>query len=127
MVVSWCAISMYFMKSGDMLAGWHWLAGVMLIIAVELFAFMLWSVFCWGYTLSMLLCLSKSKSARNLFEWQNFYTGSVGTKQLTLDRAQVLVWIKCAKIDGENLILTRFGHAVSLVFKKISQYAGVKQ
>lgn len=125
-MISWCLISIVMMKIESNFTGWQWLAGMLLINSVIIFAFMLWSVFCWGYTISMLLCLPSDKAAVNLHQWENFYTGSDGIRKLTANRTQLLVRMRCVSINGEEVVLTKFGNLLAIVLEKACLYIGIK-
>lgn len=105
---------------------WQWAAGFLLITAVLLFAFMLWSVLCWGYTISMLLCLAPNHQVNSIDEWMQLYTRSQGTRVLTENRVEVLTSLHLARLDNEEVVLTRIGFIVAECIKKIFFLLGVK-
>ena len=106
---------------------WDWLAGVMLLLSVILFAFMLWSVLCWGYTLSMLLCLEKNSYVDDLRHWQRLYTQSDDIRRLTLNRMQLLVWMKCVSVKNSEMEVTAIGYRVAYIIRRLQILIGMKQ
>lgn len=103
---------------------WEWIAGVFCISAVLLIGFMLWSVLCWGYTISMLLCLQRCDEIDSLQQWEIAYAGPTGVRELTLNRLKVLTGLGFAKVE-KNLSLTKLGHLNARIFKIICKIFGV--
>lgn len=102
-----------------------WLEGMLCISAVFIIGFMFWSVLCWGYTLSMLLCLQSTEIVQNLEQWELLYAGPLGLQALTQNRATILVWLRFAKADGNQVVLTKFGYICATVLRILSQFFGV--
>ena len=88
---------------------WYWFAGLLFILACLLFAFMVWSVLCWGYTLCMLLALEEHKDRIDADEWQKLHAGPQGMRQLTIDRIQVLLNFRLATYNQDQLVISRSG------------------
>ncbi len=105
---------------------WYWSAGLLFIAAFLIFAFMLWSVLSWGYTLCMLSVLQDVDHAVTLQEWQQLHTGAAGTKQLTFDRVDVLLRFGLARLDGHRVILSKRGARFAFIFKACTHLFGVK-
>jgi len=106
--------------------GWHWTAGLLFILACLIFAFMVWSVLCWGYTLCMLLSLNEYNALADRDQWLKLHAGSHGTRRLTLDRVQVLVKFRLATFDGSQLVISRVGLFLAIFARFFMNIFGVK-
>jgi hypothetical protein len=104
---------------------WDIGAGVLLILAVLIFAFMIWSVLCWGYTISMLLCLSEARPIKNVYDWEKLYTKSDSILTLTENRSRVLVWLRLAKIHNNTVQLSQLGYRFSTMINTIIRFTGI--
>ena len=107
---------------GEQLSIAFWVAGALFLLSVFIFAFMVWSVLCWGYTTSMLLCLSEANSPVDLMDWKILYAGRDGMQKLTSDRANVLIQYHLVRLDNNQLILSNRGAFVAraaLFFAKL--------
>lgn len=113
----WCGMNKF---SFD----WEWAAGAFCISAVLLIGFMFWSVLCWGYTISMLLCFQMCSEIESLQQWEIAYAGPSGIKELTLNRLKVLTRLRFAKVE-KHLSLTKLGHLNASIFKIICKIFGV--
>lgn len=100
------------------------ICGMLCISSTFIFYFMLWSVFCWGYTLSMLLCLKNSNGV-NLAEWEKKYAGSLGLRTLSINRTSILIWFRLGTIKNDIVILTRAGSICASLFRILSRLCGV--
>lgn len=104
----WCLTNLILEQQGNVI-GWRWFAGGLCISAVLLISFMFWSVLCWGYTLSMLLCLAENNSVKNQKQWECLYAGPEGIRKLSTNRTAVLIGLHFAFIEKNQLVLTKFG------------------
>ena len=105
---------------------WYWGAGLLFILACLLFAFMVWSVLCWGYTLCMLLSLDEHREPVDSDQWQKLHAGPHGTRQLTLDRVQVLVKLHLATFDGNQIVISRSGACLAVIARIFTNVFGIK-
>ncbi|MBP6917369.1 MAG: hypothetical protein KBB94_00440 [Legionellaceae bacterium] len=103
-----------------------WLEGILCISAVLLIGFMVWSVLCWGYTLSMLLCLQTIDRVENIDQWEIQYAGPQGLDALSLNRANVLVWLRFARVTENQVILTKLGLISASILQIVSRFFGVR-
>lgn len=104
---------------------WIWLEGMLCISAVFIIGFMFWSVLCWGYTLTMLLCLRAIENVKNLEQWEVQYAGPQGLIALSKNRAYVLIWMRFALVDERSITLTKLGHVSASVLQRVSRFLGV--
>lgn len=119
----WCIAKVIF---SDSINFGYWVAGLLFILAFLIFAFMLWSVLCWGYTLCMLLSLSEHNAPVDSRQWQKLHAGPHGMRQLALDRIQVLVKLGLASFDGSRMIASRIGVYLASIAKFSMSLFGVK-
>ena len=124
-LLTWCLLGLVLKSKGYVFSYWDICSGALLIISVLIFLFMIWSVLCWGYTISMLLCLSQPKSVTNLHDWEKLYTNTDSLLTLTRNRSQVLVWLGLAKIDKDIVQLTSFGKLFSSMVNAIIRITGI--
>ncbi|MBP9774377.1 MAG: hypothetical protein KBD30_00955 [Legionellaceae bacterium] len=87
---------------------------------------MVWSVLCWGYTLSMLLCLQTIDRVENIDQWEIQYAGPQGLDALSLNRANVLVWLRFARVTENQVILTKLGLISASILQIVSRFFGVR-
>lgn len=119
----WCAAKIVFSNHIDL---WYWSAGFLFIFACLIFGFMVWSVLCWGYTLCMLLSLQEHMKPVDSREWQKLHAGPQGTRQLTLDRIQVLVKLRLATFEDDQLMVSAMGLYLAIIAKFFMNLFGVK-
>lgn len=119
----WCIAKMIYT---NYINWWYWIAGLLFILSCLIFAFMVWSVLCWGYTLCMLLSLREYNDLVDSDQWQKLHAGPHGTRQLTFDRVQVLVKLRLATFDGNQLVISRFGWYLAIIAKFFMNVFGVK-
>ena len=116
-IITWCVMHQF-------LFDWVCLAGLLCISAALLIAFMFWSVLCWGYTLSMLLCLEE-KNMQNLQQWERQYAGEQGLQTLSKNRINVLVGLRFASVVENNVILTKLGSVSAIGLRWVSRFFGI--
>lgn len=105
---------------------WYWLAGFLFILACLIFAFMVWSVLCWGYTVCMLLSLHECNEIVDVDQWQKLHAGPNGIRQLTIDRVQVLVKFSLATLDGNQVVISKKGIYLAKVANCLINIFGIK-
>lgn len=96
---------------------WYWIANLLLLSAFLIFAFMVWSVLCWGYTIRMLLVLNANSNSLNFVEWQKMHAKPSGIQNLTLNRIQFLEKLYLVRSDSHQIIICKKG----LYLAKIAQ------
>lgn len=126
-LLSCCLVSGIIMHINNKFNIYLWAADMLFMIAAIILAFMFWSVFCWGYTLSMLLCLAAHDAVNTLKDWEGLYTNSDGIRRLTVDRTQVLILLRCATVKDEKIILTQWGHLLGSLLEFIFKCFGIKR
>lgn len=104
----WCLVNLILEQQG-IIMGWMWFAGGLIISSILIVSFMFWSVLCWGYTLSMLLCLANNNVVSNQKQWECLYAGPDGIRELSINRTNVLIRLRFAFIEKGHLVLTKFG------------------
>jgi len=119
----WLGLKLMFVQNINWL---YWLAGMFFILSFVIFGFILWSVLCWGYTLSMLLSLSDVDHPIDVEQWQTFHAGPNGVRQLTIDRAQVLVRLYLATLKDDQLALSKLSVPVVAMVRFCTKLFGVK-
>ncbi len=103
------------------------LAGVAMIGAATIAAFIPWSIIVWGFTLNMLLALKARRCFANLDEWVAAYTSGQSIDVITADRAAVLHTFGLAKPDNANVwTLTRAGRVAATVLRALRFVFGLK-
>jgi len=124
----WCSFCLIYSGSnkGDIDWVWIWIAGDLYILSAILVGFMFWSVLCWGFTLSMLLCLEKRKNVESLQSWQVEYAGAIGIRGLSLDRASILISFGFSSIEGNYLVLSKRGRSWGRIIQIMSRFFGIK-
>lgn len=123
MLCIWTFAKVVFSSSIDI---YHYIAGFLFICACLLFAFMVWSVVCWGYTICMLLSLSEHNQLVDSKTWQTLHAGPRGMHQLTENRIQVLINMHLAKIDGDQMRISQAGFYLAKFAQVLMKIFGVK-
>ncbi len=124
-LIVWTMICLILLNERGSTWAWSWLAGCLFISTSFLLSFMLWSVLCWGYTLSMLLCLAENTTVASQGEWEQLYAGPEGIECLSLNRAKVLVRLRFANIIDNNLILTNCGRFFAYILYYVRSLFGI--
>lgn len=124
-IIMWTLACLLMSNSLYLNSMWCWLAGILFLSSVLMVSFMFWSVLCWGYTLSMLICLDKYKSINSLQHWENHYAGASGISKLTKDRSMVLVNLRFASMENDELVLTHYGRINAVLLRYVSQIFGI--
>ncbi len=119
----WTIICLHSLKDSGI--GWQWIAGVLVISSAVILFFLPWSVLCWGFTLSMLLRLAKSPKPLNQKQWAEAYAGALGTRGLSKNRATILLAFGFARLDKDDLVLTRRGRLSAGCLRLISYFFGI--
>lgn len=127
LLIIWSFLSLFLYSKTPEFSIWQSAAGFLFILAVLLFAFMIWSVMCWGFTISMLLWLSKIGKAITLSEWIALYTNEDGIRGMTCNRAQILSWYRLGILNHDEVTLTARGHFLARLAQQICYYLGVKK
>lgn len=102
------------------------MAGGLVLATAALIAYSVWSLACFGFTISMLLILYEHGKPMTLDEWANSYGNGRGIPGLTRDRFSVLVRMKLATIDGENLHISPAARAFGRFVAFLSRIFAVR-
>lgn len=95
-------------------------AGAMVLVTAGLVVYSIWSLTCFGFTVSMLGCLAETDGPLSLDAWAAAYGNRGGTEGLTRDRIAVLTAMGLAFEDQGHVRLAsplavRLAWAVRLV------------
>ena len=80
--------------------------GAFLIATATLAGFTLWTLVAWGFTLSMLLALSRAERPLSVEEWALAHTRGKPLAAFTRDRLGVLVAMGLAEVRGDRVLMT---------------------
>jgi hypothetical protein len=81
-------------------------AGLCLLMTATLAGFTLWTLIAWGFTLSMLLALSRDGRPLSDDEWAEEYTRGKSLAAFARDRLGVLFALGLAEVHGERVAMT---------------------
>jgi hypothetical protein len=82
--------------------------GALLLAAATLAMFTFWTLIAWGFTISMLLALSRTSQPISLEEWIMAYTNGKPLAAFSKDRISLLVKLGLAKHEGNELVITSY-------------------
>ncbi|CCQ50016.1 hypothetical protein [Crocosphaera watsonii] len=90
--------------------------------------FTLWTLVAWGFTLSMLIALSRENQPVTLEDWIRAYTNGQTLETFTLDRLGVLFRFGLATYDNDRVIITaKVGFLVAQMTRLLRLFFGLKQ
>lgn len=94
------------------------LAGLAIVGAAAIIAFIGWSSIVWGFTLNMLLALAAQRRIADLSQWASLYTGGQSMQELTGDRIGVLTGARLVdRLEGNRWRLNPRGRAAAHVLR----------
>ena len=95
--------------------GWvDCVTGTLLVATATLAGFTLWTLIAWGFTLSMLLALERTRHPLTIEAWTRAYTRGRPLDALAQDRLGLLFRLGLAEMRGESLlVLARRGRWVA--------------
>lgn len=94
------------------------LAGVAIIGAAAIIAFIGWSLIVWGFTLNMLLTLAAQGTIAGLSQWASLYTGGQSIQELTSDRVSVLTGSRLVeRLEGDRWRLNARGRVAARLLR----------
>jgi hypothetical protein len=94
------------------------LAGVAIIGAAAIIAFIGWSLIVWGFTLNMLLTLAAQGRIAGLPQWASLYTGGQSIQELTSDRIGVLIGSRLVeRLEGDRWRLNPRGRVAARLLR----------
>lgn len=103
------------------------LAGLAIIGAAAIIAFIGWSLIVWGFTLNMLLVLASRGKIADLPQWASLYTGGQSIHELTTDRIGVLTGARLVdRLEGEVWRLNGRGRVGASILRFLRFAYGLK-
>lgn len=114
LVTQWLALALL----GQPLNLLDLLAGLAIVGAATIIAFIGWSLIVWGFTLNMLLALAAQRRIASLSQWASLYTGGQSIQELTSDRIGVLTGARLVdQLEGNRWRLNPRGRAAAHVLR----------
>lgn len=96
------------------------LAGVAVVGAAAIIAFIGWSLIVWGFTLNMLLALAAQGRIAGLPQWASLYTGGQTIQELTSDRIGVLTGARLVeRLEGDRWRLNARGRVAARLLRAL--------
>lgn len=94
------------------------LAGLTIVGAASIIAFIGWSLIVWGFTLNMLLALAAQRRIASLPQWASLYTGGQSIQELTSDRIGVLTGARLVdRLEGQRWRLNPRGRVAARLLR----------
>ena len=85
--------------------------GALLIATATLAGFTLWTLIAWGFTLSMLLALSRAERPLSVEEWALAHTRRQAARGVRSRSARRAVAMGLAEVRGDRVVMTRLSRA----------------
>lgn len=104
----WCALYPGARSPADVVAGALMISGAMIIW------FNIWSILVWGFTLSLLTALAEAHAPLTKERWIAAYTGISDASVFAHDRLGVLLKLKAARIERDQVRMTVLGRLIAL-------------
>lgn len=94
------------------------LAGLAIVGAAAIIAFIGWSLIVWGFTLNMLLALAAQRRVAGMSQWASLYTGGQSIHALTRDRIGVLTGARLVdRLEGDRWRLNTRGRVAARLLR----------
>jgi hypothetical protein len=104
------------------------ISGGLLLATALLAGFTLWTLVAWGFTVSMLLSLSRAGVPLTPEEWVLRYTGGTPVDAFARDRLGVLFRLGLAQAQGDQIVMTPGrGRRMARVVVLLRQIFGLPQ
>lgn len=102
------------------------LSGILFFLTAIIAFGILWSLICWGFTLSLLKALAESQSAKNQTAWFALYGGGSTTQDFMYDRLSILLALGLAQHKNETIKLTSSsGHFMAIFVRILRKMYGL--
>lgn len=91
------------------------LSNFLFILSLNLFIYTFWSLITHGFTINILINLTKNKSGVSLKKWIHKYTNGNDLNYFTNNRLKILIGLLFVKKRNNQIIITNLGIAVNKI------------
>jgi hypothetical protein len=100
-------------------------SGFLILLGAFVCAYLVVSLFAWGFTMAMIRDLERLGGSASLESWRDAVNDGQGITSFADNRLQLLVAARVARFSGETISLTPYGRLIARLTRFLMVYFGV--